>query len=565
MPALNISSLRAPGTYVSQNVGGALPVSLATFQNAYMVGSVPITGWYAVGDANPVWAVSTLGEANTKNAAKYAALDALIPANVPVQIVDLVDYVATVCGGKEPTMGAALISYNSAKLFFRNVQGGVFYFVRTKPQDQTGFNLDTAISGLIGTTTAGTVLTFTVNGVDVTYTVPTTGQAPIITIQAIFDAILNNVYVGPQVYLAAGTNFNTGAVYLASKTGRPLSFVVGTVALARGFTVAPTAGATVTTVAANQSQPALADYVGTVFGSFDSDVHEPGFLFAPEAFATLGKQTERTAMAIAIENHCSDEAFTWLGIIDCGAPLLAGQTPVVGNTYINNHAEAYTESQLITSASGFFAFFAPYLVDLENQIVPPSAGVVGVAITRFRNSGFQTPPAGAKFPIKGVLDVQFRITRANQQISNENGLNAIRLLPNLGVVIWGARTRTSSPYFKFINSRIIVNVLMATFRTAFDTEIFSVIDGQGLLYGRVRETANQICYQLFSGNALFGLTPADAFLNVCDTTNNSNTDLESGAIRLDTYVQTSPTLEKLIISVTKLAIGGVKAQAIALG
>jgi hypothetical protein len=164
-----------------------------------------------------------------------------------------------------------------------------------------------------------------------------------------------------------------------------------------------------------------------------------------------------------------------------------------------------------------------------------------------------------------VLRTEFKITRQEQEISSQGGLNAIRLLPNLGVVIWGGRTLASSPNYKFINGRVVINVLVATYRTAFDSDIFSVIDGQGLLFSRIRETANQVCYSLFAGGALYGSTPDEAFLNVCNTSNNSNNDVEAGAVQLDSYVATSPTLEKILISTTKLPVGGVRVQAVALG
>lgn len=561
--SLVLANIKAPGTYVSQNVGGALPVELAGFQTAYAIVSTPYSGWYSVGDANPLWAAIDSADALAKNNAKLAQIDARVPANTPIQVLSLADYEDVFCGGKIPSTEAALVSYRSVKLFFRNVVGGVLFATRTKPQPQIRFALDLAALGDLDQIPVDTVFSFTVNGTVVTYRVPVL-QGAQATVDGIFTAITSNIYTSKSVYLVDDiTSYAAGTTHvLASKNGSPISFVIGATALANGFITTVGVTQTVFTVAAGV-QPTAQDYVATILNSFDTDIHQPGFLCAPEAFHTLPTKANRLSVFNAIEIQASDYRFGWLGVIDPGKKRVGA--PTVGYDYVNDHEDALVEQRTLISPDGNTAYYAPNLIDLEEGIVPPSLGVIGVAISRYRNSGFQTPPAGAKYPVKGILGVQFKITRQEQEVSSQGGLNAIRLLPNLGVVVWGGRTLATNPQFRFVNGRVVINVLIATLRTAFDTEIFSVIDGQGLLFGRIKETANQVCYQLYAGNALYGATPDEAFLNVCDTTNNIAGDIESGGVQLDSYVATSPTLERLLISVTKLPIGGVRAQAVALG
>jgi phage tail sheath protein FI len=103
--------------------------------------------------------------------------------------------------------------------------------------------------------------------------------------------------------------------------------------------------------------------------------------------------------------------------------------------------------------------------------------------------------------------------------------------------------------------------LIGTLRTAFDSIVFSAVDGQGVLFTRIRETANAICYRLWAGQALFGATPGEAFFCKCDRGNNPDLDLENGIVRLDVYVAPVPTMERLLINVVRTAIGQVQITA----
>jgi hypothetical protein len=210
------------------------------------------------------------------------------------------------------------------------------------------------------------------------------------------------------------------------------------------------------------------------------------------------------------------------------------------------------------SPFGYVAYYGPYLIDTEQYKVPPSCFVIGIALRRTQAEGFQEPPAGAKFPVQGALRPEFEITRQHQLSLNPLGINAIRDLPDKGVVVWGARTRSDNPLFKFVNTRVVLNVIIGTARNAFDTLIFNSIDGRGLLFGRIRETLEEFLFRLWRGNALFGENPKDAFRVFCDRRNNSAIDLENGRVRANIYVAVVPTLELIEIDIVRVAIDQVQ-------
>lgn len=292
-----------------------------------------------------------------------------------------------------------------------------------------------------------------------------------------------------------------------------------------------------------------ANFVTACQNAFDPE-YKQGFLIAPEAFQTLTSQSDRTSVAVAMENLCATEGYDWMAFVDSGPPAT-----------IDTVAEFSTEGQLYTTPRGHLAYFCPYVVDLNDNNVPPSAAIAGIAVRRFNEKGFNQPPAGAKYAIRGVKNVATKITNSQQATLNPNGINCIRNLPNLGVVAWGSRTRSSSGYYRFVSTRVILNTLIGTLRHAFDSEIFSSIDGKGVLFSRIKETAVDICYRLYTGGALYGATTEDAYAVLCGPENNPSSDLESGIARLDVYAAPSPVMERLLIRVVRTALGEVKTSA----
>ena len=58
-----------------------------------------------------------------------------------------------------------------------------------------------------------------------------------------------------------------------------------------------------------------------------------------------------------------------------------------------------------------------------------------------------------------------------------------------------------------------------------------------------------------SSGALFGATPAEAYLVVCDATNNLPNDLEAGKVVVDVIVKPAPILEALHVRLSRAALG----------
>lgn len=311
-----------------------------------------------------------------------------------------------------------------------------------------------------------------------------------------------------------------------------------------------------------------ADYAYAIRQGLTSEYYSPGYIFAPEAFTTLVTDGDTYTKADALQDRLKvisaisavasgsvqgevsgfDNATQFVGFIDCGAD-------------IKNVAEASEEltkiKSTVGSPLGHLAYYAPHVLNEEDVYVPASAYAVGIACSRNITEGFQQPPAGVRYPLRGAIGLKFPISAQQQEVTYALGLNPIRSLPNKGIVIWGARTLSSIALFKFINTRVILNVLIDALSRSFDDILFEQIDSAGTIYSRVVSIAVAILNQLFRQGALFGNRPEQAYAVVCNDSNNTPELLEQGTVGCDIYVATSPTLERILISVARTPAGQV--------
>ena len=241
-------------------------------------------------------------------------------------------------------------------------------------------------------------------------------------------------------------------------------------------------------------------------------------------------------------------------------------------TGIDDAQKLLEDSQQYYNPRGFIAYYGPYLKNASGAWLPPSPYVTGVAIRRYRSEGFQYPPAGVKFPLNGVSAVQIPINSTQQDILNPRGCNVCRTLPGYGstVFIWGGRTRINQDdaeqrLFQFVNTRVIMNVVYGSLRRAFDSQIFNVIDGFGLVYNKIISIGNSILNELYVRGALFGAKPGQAFQVICDERIQTTASLEAGIVHAKVFVVPVPTLERIEVDLIRVAIGNMQNELDALG
>lgn len=230
---------------------------------------------------------------------------------------------------------------------------------------------------------------------------------------------------------------------------------------------------------------------------------------------------------------------------------------------VDNVNRLYEDSQRYHNAFGFIAYYGPYVKNASGVFLPPSPYVTGVALRRYRSEGFQYPPAGTKYQLSDAIGVQIAVNSAQQNLLNPDGCNVLRALPGYpttAIYIWGGRTRINPAVaderkFQFVNTRVIQNVVYGSLRNAFDAQIFSIIDGFGIVFNQIVSIGNSVLNQLYNTGALFGATPDAAYQVVCDNRINTPENLENGIIYVKVFDVPVTTLERIQVDLIRVSIG----------
>lgn len=281
--------------------------------------------------------------------------------------------------------------------------------------------------------------------------------------------------------------------------------------------------------------PTEADWAWAIDSIFTPGDHfDPGIALAPEYFesATYGFSTGYASLNSLAERK------DWVALID---PKPSDNTP----------ADLIARRTPLGSPKGHSLMYAPYLRlvgDSSNTpLVAPSSTVAGIFSRSLKTRGLGEPPAGTSLTLRGVIGAEFDYTRQDQDQLNPNGINLIRLIRNSGYLVWGSRTLSTNPLYRFVQTRVAMNVLNNTLRRGFSEFLFRRIDGRGELLYRIGETARNVCSRLYREGALFGESDADAYTVICNFENNPADQLELGNILVEVYARTSPATEKILI------------------
>jgi phage tail sheath protein FI len=164
---------------------------------------------------------------------------------------------------------------------------------------------------------------------------------------------------------------------------------------------------------------------------------------------------------------------------------------------------------------------APATID-----VPPSGAVCGIYARSDVQRGVWKAPANET--ITGALGLQRDVRFGEQEVLNPLGINCIRALPNRGIRVWGARTLSSDPEWKYVNIRRYFLYLESSIDRGTQWAVFEP-NGEAL-WANVRTTVSDFLYNEWVSGALLGSTPKEAFFVRCDRSTMTQNDLDNGRL-----------------------------------
>ncbi|MBC7358713.1 MAG: phage tail sheath subtilisin-like domain-containing protein [Desulfacinum sp.] len=158
--------------------------------------------------------------------------------------------------------------------------------------------------------------------------------------------------------------------------------------------------------------------------------------------------------------------------------------------------------------------------------LPPSGFVTGIYARSDVQRGVWKAPANEV--VRGAVRLERDINQAQQQVLNPLGINCLRFFPGRGYRVWGARTASSDPEWKYVNVRRYFIFLEHSIDRSTQWVVFEP-NGERL-WSNVRATVSAFLYNQWVSGALLGSSPEEAYFVRCDRSTMTQDDLDNGRL-----------------------------------
>jgi uncharacterized protein len=200
----------------------------------------------------------------------------------------------------------------------------------------------------------------------------------------------------------------------------------------------------------------------------------------------------------------------------------------------------------------YFPWIQVYDPERGNVFVPPSGHVLGVYARTDNERGVHKAPANEI--VRGALGLRYQISRGEQDILNPRGINCIRLMQGGGIRIWGARTLSSDPSWRYINVRRLFIMVETSIERATQWVVFEPNDFR--LWKRVTRTISAFLTLIWRQGALMGETPEKAFFVKCDEETNPPEVVDVGQLIVEIGLAPVKPAEFVIFRIGQMPAGG---------
>ncbi|MBO0810470.1 MAG: phage tail sheath family protein [Microlunatus sp.] len=174
------------------------------------------------------------------------------------------------------------------------------------------------------------------------------------------------------------------------------------------------------------------------------------------------------------------------------------------------------------SDGGYSTFYFPWLrmrCPISGDIIsaPPSGHMAGIWARSDATRGVHKAPANEQ--VLNVLDVEYPVSRTEQEYLNPGRVNCIRSFPASGLRVWGARTLADpASEWRYINVRRLTNMLKESIQDGTQWVVFEPNSYQ--LWAEIRRDVGAFLTRVWEDGALVGASADEAFFVKCDAETN---------------------------------------------
>jgi phage tail sheath protein FI len=270
-----------------------------------------------------------------------------------------------------------------------------------------------------------------------------------------------------------------------------------------------------------ESEPAMADGSGGEVTLADYEGNgTPGERTGLSAFeendnisiVVAPDENDVPGLTDAVVAHCENmgERFAVLQAPQNPDPVAEMETPV-DSTYAGYY---YPWIEVIDAETG------------TTDLIPPGGHVAGIYARSDQENGVHKAPANEV--VRGAQGLQVNLTKGEQDILNPKGINCIRQFQGRGIRVWGARTTSSDPEWKYLNVRRLFLYLKQSIDEGTQWVVFEPNDQD--LWARVTQTIEAFLTTTWRDGALMGSSPDEAFYVECGESTMTQDDIDNGRL-----------------------------------
>lgn len=204
--------------------------------------------------------------------------------------------------------------------------------------------------------------------------------------------------------------------------------------------------------------------------------------------------------------------------------------------------------------SAYGAYYFPWIqvydpVSKGNINVPPSGAVAGIFARADTERGVHKAPANEL--VRGALGLKYNLTGSEQELLNPRGINLIRDMGDRGLRVWGARTLSTDPEWRYINVVRLFLMVEGSIRKGTQWTVFEPNDEK--LWKGITRNINSFLTTVWQSGALFGGSPAEAFYVKCDAETNPRELIDLGQVNIEIGIAPVKPAEFVIFRIGQFA------------
>lgn len=197
-----------------------------------------------------------------------------------------------------------------------------------------------------------------------------------------------------------------------------------------------------------------------------------------------------------------------------------------------NRIEEWPSHFQLFSNAKYGALYYPWIQektsDFEGRdlFIPPSGHIAGIYGRTEQERGVGKAPANET--LQGIVELEFGLSDAEQEVLNPRGVNCLRIFPGRGLRVWGARTLSLDPLWRYVNVRRVCLSIIKHIIVNLQWTVFEPNDRR--LWDNIVASLTQFFRDLFQSGALAGTSPEEAFFVKCDEETNPPEVVDRGQV-----------------------------------